>query len=91
MQAMWNRTISGFGKPCHAAGVLTYSNSLDKDSEILTWYNQGSNPNQACTALNRFISSGSDFILSETRVSAQSSLPLHMAPGGGFAVIFTKE
>ena len=34
---------------------------------------------------------GDDFIISETTVSAQSSLPMHMAPGGGFAVIFTKE
>ena len=58
----YNQTIPDLGKQCHAAGVLSYSNSLDKDSEILTWYNQGSNPNQACTVLNRFISCGSDFL-----------------------------
>ena len=34
---------------------------------------------------------GDDFIVSEAKVSAQESLPMHMAPGGGFAVIFTKE
>ncbi len=34
---------------------------------------------------------GDDFLLSEARVSAQSSLPVHMAPGGGFAVILTRE
>lgn len=34
---------------------------------------------------------GDDFLVKETTVQAQSSLNLHMAPGGGFAVIFTKE
>ena len=34
---------------------------------------------------------GDDFLVKEAEVSAQSSLPMHMAPGGGFAVIFTKE
>lgn len=34
---------------------------------------------------------GDDFVVKETKVSAQDSLPVHMAPGGGFAVIFTKE
>lgn len=58
----YNQTISGFGKQCHAAGVLTYSNSLNYDSQILSWYNGGSNPNQNCTVLERFILSGSDFL-----------------------------
>ena len=34
---------------------------------------------------------GDDYLLTEARVSARSSLPVHMAPGGGFAVILTRE
>lgn len=33
---------------------------------------------------------GEDFTLSEQRVSRDSILPLHMAPGGGFAIILTR-
>ena len=34
---------------------------------------------------------GDDFLVKEASVQAGSSLPMHMAPGGGFAVKFTKE
>lgn len=34
---------------------------------------------------------GDDFLVKEATVQAGSSLPMHMAPGGGFAVKFTKE
>ena len=34
---------------------------------------------------------GDDFIVSEATVSSRSPLPVHMAPGGGFAVIFTRQ
>lgn len=63
----YNRTITKFGSKCHANGALTFSNCLDDtndsnyplDSQLVTWYgNQGS----SCTALDRFIESGSDFV-----------------------------
>ena len=34
---------------------------------------------------------GDDFLVKEATVQAGSSLPMHLAPGGGFAVKFTKE
>lgn len=61
----YNNTTPKFGYKCHAKGVLSYSNSLNHDSEITTWYNQyGKNELEGgpCAVLDRFVSSGSDFL-----------------------------
>lgn len=52
----YDRTIEGFGYACHAKGGLSYSNSLNYDSQISSW------SSGACTVLDRFIESGSDFV-----------------------------
>ena len=60
----YNKTIEGFGYQCHALGALSYSNSLDKDSEILSWYNNyyKKGIEGPCPVLDKFIESGSDFV-----------------------------
>ena len=55
-EVYYNRTIEGFGYACHARGGLSYSNSLDFDSQIASW------ASGSCTVLDRFIAAGSDFI-----------------------------
>lgn len=57
----YNSGSPDFGKLCHAKGVLSYSNSLNKDGEIITWYNNGT-PLSSCKVLDRFMASGSDFL-----------------------------
>ena len=60
----YNSTIDRFGYKCHAQGGLSYSNSLNYDSQLRTWYknNYQKNVEGSCTVLDRFIASGSDFI-----------------------------
>ena len=53
-------SISSFGSKCHAQGALSYSNSLNYDSQITTWNSNGRTG--TCTVLERFVESGSDFI-----------------------------
>ena len=56
-----------FGKQVHAYGALSFSNALNEDSDacadyesqMTAWY---ANQNGSCTALDRFIASGADFI-----------------------------
>lgn len=62
----YNKTVEGFGKQVHAYGALSFSNALDEDkngidweNQLITWYG---NQDGACTALDRFIESGSDFL-----------------------------
>ena len=45
-----------FGSQCHAQGGLSYSNSLNYDSQIAGW------TGGSCTVLDRFIASGSDVV-----------------------------
>lgn len=60
----YKETISGFGYKCHANGALSYSNSLNYDSEILAWYNNyySKGKEGPCKVLDQFIASGSDFV-----------------------------
>ena len=60
----YSRSISGFGSKCHAAGGLSYSNSLNYDKQLRDWYNNyyKKNLEGSCTVLDRFIESGSDFV-----------------------------
>ena len=63
-EVYYNGTVDKFGSKCHAAGALSYSNSLNYDSQLRTWYknNYQKNVEGSCTVLDRFIASGSDFI-----------------------------
>lgn len=59
----YNNTTPRFGFKCHGNGVLSYSNSLNHDSEITTWYNTYGKEGiegGACPVLDRFVSAGSD-------------------------------
>ena len=60
----YNNSIAGFGYQCHAQGGLSYSNSLNYDSQILNWYNNYylKGVDGSCQVLDKFIASGSDFI-----------------------------
>ena len=52
----YDESISPFGYKCHAYGVLSYSNSLDYDTQIASW------TSGSCTVLDRFITSGTDVV-----------------------------
>ena len=52
----YDESVTPFGYKCHAQGGLSYSNSLDYDSQISGW------TSGACQVLDRFIESGSDFV-----------------------------
>lgn len=56
--------IDRFGYKCHAQGGLSYSNSLNYDSQLRTWYTNfyKKNIEGSCTVLDKFIASGSDFV-----------------------------
>ena len=60
----YNRTIDRFGSKCHAKGGLSYSNSLDYDGQLRTWFtnNYKKNIEGSCSVLDKFIASGSDFL-----------------------------
>ena len=60
----YNATTPQFGYKCHAVGALSYSNSLDWDKEIKTWYNDYyvNDIEAPCKVLDQFIASGSDFV-----------------------------
>lgn len=60
----YNNTIDRFGYNCHAQGGLSYSNCLNYDSQLRSWYknNYQKNVEGNCAVLDRFIASGSDFI-----------------------------
>lgn len=57
-------TIDKFGSKCHAQGGLSYSNALDYDSQMRTWYTNyyQKNLTGSCAVLDKFIASGSDFV-----------------------------
>ncbi len=69
----YNATVSGFGYKCHANGVLSYSNSLDYDSQIRDWYTKYylNNIEAPCRVLDQFIASGSDFVQTDVFELAQ--------------------
>ena len=60
----YNATVTGFGYKCHANGVLSYSNSLNYDSQIKEWYTKYylNDIEAPCKVLDQFIASGSDFV-----------------------------
>lgn len=60
----YTESIPGFGYKCHALGALSYSNSLNYDSEIIAWYNNyyAKGKEGPCKVLDQFIASGSDFV-----------------------------
>lgn len=60
----YNNTIDKFGLKCHAQGGLSYSNCLDYDKQLRTWYTNyyKKDIDGACTVMDRFIASGSDFV-----------------------------
>lgn len=63
-ETYYNNTVEKFGSKCHEAGGLSYSNSLNYDSQLRNWYNNNykKNVEGSCTVLDRFIASGSDFV-----------------------------
>lgn len=62
-EVYYNNSIDRFGSRCHAQGGLSYSNSLNYDKQLITWYNNYKKDiDGSCTVLDRFISSGSDFL-----------------------------
>ena len=63
-------TIERFGFSCHAQGGLSYSNSLDYDSQISGW------SSGACKVLDRFIASGSDFLQTDYCEKADAYLTI---------------
>ena len=60
----YDGTTERFGYKCHELGLLSYSNSLDYDSEIRTWYTTfyANDIDAPCRVLDQFIASGSDFV-----------------------------
>lgn len=63
-------TIERFGYGCHAKGGLSYSNSLDYDSQISGW------TSGACKVLDRFIAAGSDVVQTDYCEKANAYLTL---------------
>ena len=60
----YNATTPQFGYQCHAMGALSYSNSLDWDKEIKTWYSTYyvNDIEAPCKVLDQFIAAGSDIV-----------------------------
>ena len=60
----YDGTTERFGYKCHELGRLSYSNSLDYDSEIREWYTSyyANDIEAPCKVLDQFIASGSDFV-----------------------------
>ena len=60
----YNETNPGFGCQCHGFGALSYSNSLNWDSQVRDWYNTYylNDIEAPCNVLDKFIASGSDVI-----------------------------